>query len=459
MENQPFLSLGMMSGTSMDGIDAALLETDGSPQHIREIGHGSAAYPPPFRTLLKAAEYSIKKRAEEAIAVNTPDVDAILNNAQKNFLIDLQGYLRHELKLEESDINPTLQELSSYLYPDHAKVPITLNAIIEHSTGLHAKLAEELLQKAGKSPQDVDVVGCHGQAFFHRPAAGVSIVLNNGKQLAHHLGITVVNDFRSNDVKAGGQGAPFAPLYHQALAMSDQKIPCAVINCGGIANVTFVTSDKATDLLGFDTGPGNGLIDRFVRQRTHGRENMDKDGRYGRRGIVNDEVLKLLYEKSLIKEAKNYFSMKPPKSLDIGDMTLIPELDQLSLEDGCATLEAFTADTIVHSLTFMKNPDLIPQNWILAGGGWHNPVIRKQFELKLKQRVQGDVKVYLADEVGWNSQALEAQIFAYLAVRSLQNMPLSVPGTTGVACPLSGGAIFVPTTGATKKVQEFLYKA
>lgn len=445
-----------MSGTSMDGIDAALLRTDGTPNNLIEIASSSFIYPVPFRILLKAAEYSIRKCAEQAVSNKLVESSAILKQAESNFPADLREYLHQELKMEDSGIEAMIADLTSYLTPDKPNTDPSLAAIIVHSTYLHGKVAQELLQTTGTGPQDVDVVGCHGQTFFHRPSVGVSIAENNGHDLAKQLGITVVNDFRTNDVKSGGQGAPFAPLYHQALALRDQKVPCAVVNCGGIANVTFITNDEVTDLLGFDTGPGNGLIDRFVRQRTHGQENMDKDGRYGRSGIVNERLLKLLYEKSIIKDGQNYFSMVPPKSLDIGDMRLIPELDELSLEDGCATLEAFTADTIVYSLKYIKNRVLIPHTWILAGGGWRNPVILKHLEHKLNQQINGKVQVYHADEAGWNGQALEAQIFAYLAVRSILGLPLSVPGTTRVPRPLSGGVIFVPPSGASPKVLEHL---
>jgi len=449
MNHPVFLSIGLMSGTSMDGIDAALLKTDGSPGTLCELAVESMCYTPQFRMLLKAAEYSIRKRAEQAIDAHILDTPFILSKARENFSQDLEEYLKKELKLDNRAIPTKLQELGHYLHPNY---PPTLDGIIQHSTILHGSLVIKLLQKTGREAETIDVVGCHGQAFFHRPSVGISIVLNNGQELAEQVGIPVVNDFRRQDIAAGGQGAPFAPLYHQALAIRDKKIPCAVVNCGGIANVTYVLNDRMTDLIGFDTGPGNGLIDQFVRQRTNGRENMDKNGQYGQQGKVNDDALKLLYQKSLTKNDCCYFFRTPPKSLDIGDMELVPELDALSLEDGCATLEAFTADTIVYSLRFLKDSATIPQYWILTGGGWNNPVIREQFEIRLKQYFNKDITIQLADEVGWNSQAMEAQIFAYLAVRSLQNKPLSVPGTTRVPHPLSGGSIFIPIKGASLKL-------
>jgi anhydro-N-acetylmuramic acid kinase len=240
-------------------------------------------------------------------------------------------------------------------------------------------------------------------------------------------------------VAAGGQGAPFAPLYHQALAVRDHKLPVAVVNCGGIANITIIQDADESGLLAFDTGPGNGLIDRLIRQRTQGREGMDRDGHYGLQGKVCEKTLAALFAKSLMQEGKNYFELSPPKALDIGDMVLIPELETLSLEDACATLEVFTAESIVRSLKLVNIP--IPQHWILAGGGWHNPVILRE----LKSRLGSGIQVMTADEAGWNSQAMEAQIFAYLAVRSLEKKPLSLPGTTRVPAPMTGGELYLPT--------------
>ncbi len=260
--------------------------------------------------------------------------------------------------------------------------------------------------------------------------------------LASELLTTVVADFRSADIAAGGQGAPLAPIYHHALAVRNHKIPAVVINCGGISNLSVITSEAETDLTGYDAGPGNGLIDRFVRQRTAGKEHMDKDGQYGLRGSVNLDVLKSLHEKSLKKNGRQYLSLPVPKSLDIGDMELIPELDALTIEDGCATLEAFTADAIVESLNLLTTA--IPRTWILTGGGWKNPVIRAELEQRLEVKLNGRVEILTADQAGWNSQAMEAQLFAYLAVRSQQNKMLTFPGTTGVQEPLTGGSISLP---------------
>jgi anhydro-N-acetylmuramic acid kinase len=417
-----FLSIGLMSGTSMDGIDAALIESDGL-NHIKELGHSSLSYEALFKIALKAAEYSVKKAQGD------------LKQAETNFPQTLNDYLTLELK--QTNTKKTAEDLHRMLQGD-----VSLKNIITHSTHLHAKIVKKLLAEMNISAEKIRVVGYHGQTLFHNPKHATSIIVGDGQMLANALGITVINDFRSNDMAHGGQGAPFAPLYHLALCVRDQFIPAAVINCGGISNISLISAEDSKSLIAFDMGPGNGLIDRLVRQRTNGQEDMDRDGHYGQQGRVDETVLTALFKKALLNDSQNYFSLKPPKALDIGDLHLIPELDHLSLEDACRTLEAFTAESILRSLDFVKTT--LPKRWILAGGGWNNPVILEELRQRLTQRLGADLKIQNADEVGWNSQALEAQIFAYLAIRSLKNLPLSLPGTTGVPEPLSGGCIYQP---------------
>lgn len=382
-----------MSGTSMDGVDAALLKTDGSPHILEEIGHVAISYDRVFKQSLKAAEQVIRKCAGDLKA---------------------------------------------------AKLYYPLDAIIHQSTQYHLTAIQKLLAFTKYVPQQIAVIGYPGQTMFHSPAHKISTVIGDPQYVADTLNITVIHDFRSHDIAMGGQGAPFAPLYHQALAIRDNKIPLAVVNCGGIANITLINREHESTLLGFDTGPGNGLIDRLMTQRTHGKETMDTDGRYGKKGVVHDAVLKKLYQTALLQEKQNYFLKPPPKSLDIGDMQLIPELDTLSLEDACATLEAFTADTIVHSIELCHID--IPATWVLTGGGWSNPIIYKELKDRLSKKLDKNKKLHIltANEIGWNSQAMEAQIFAYFAVRSLQNQPLTMPNTTGVAMPCSGGRAYIP---------------
>ncbi len=385
-------AVGLMSGTSMDGIDAALLVTDGQ-RFIQERGSHSLRYTPAFRKELKRAEQAVREARGDLAA------------ARASF----RG----------------------------------LDEVVRESTDLHAQVVEELLEGEGHRASQIDVVGYHGQTLYHRPADRVTVQAGDGERLAKRLGIPVVFDFRSNDVRHGGQGAPFAPLYHEALALQMGIAPVCVANCGGISNITII-SGRSAELSAFDCGPGNGLIDRFVAARTG--KPCDEDGVFGLQGRVHDRVLAALRSSAVrTADGADYLMRPPPKSLDINDLVLVPELEGLTLQDGCATLEAFTAACIVESLAWIEQRGIpVPLLWVLGGGGWKNPVIVRELSARLRERLGDGVRMQHAEAVGWNGTALEAQIFAYLAVRSLRGLPLSIPGTTGVPEPLTGGVLAKP---------------
>jgi anhydro-N-acetylmuramic acid kinase len=392
------LAIGLMSGTSMDGVDVALLDTDGE-QIIQTRGHISLSYDPAFQALLKSAEHAF--------------------------------YLNQ----------------GNHLAADHylqSKHNITLDNIIERSTEWHQKAIEQLLAQLNISRTTIDIIGYHGQTLFHNPSAGLTVQVGNSQYLANTFGVPVVSHFRQNDIEHGGQGAPLAPLYHQALAVRDQQYPIAIVNCGGIANITLITGPLYEDIYAFDTGPGNALIDRYLKQQTAGQVCMDKDGQYGLHGNIHAETLSSLFEKSCICQGKNYFILPPPKSLDINDLQLIPELNKLSINDACATLAAFTAQTIIDSV--VRAELSIPTIWVIAGGGAKNPVICRELLQKGTEITSKKISVKTADEMSWNAQGMEAELFAWLAVRSLKQLPLSIPQTTGVSQPISGGSIFRPET-------------
>lgn len=409
-----FYAIGLMSGTSMDGIDAALIETDGTPAYVRFIQATSLTYAPTFSLLLKVLEHAARQC--------TGDLEAV----SANFPRYVEEYAA---QLGQKEV-----------WFDRAALPCapTVEGIIAHSTFLHAQSVCTLLAQSGLEAEQVHVVGYHGQTLYHNPSLGQSLIVGDGSALATLTGIDVVNDFRGADLAAGGQGAPFAPLYHQALAFQNRKFPAAFVNCGGIANITFVPDDNPHNLMAFDTGPGNALIDRFVRQRTHGRELLDYNGRYGLAGRVDEGVLAQLYQQGALRGLVNMLVQKPPKALDSGDVHLIPALDTLSLEDGCATLAAFTARTLIDSLRFSKAP--CPRYWFLAGGGWKNPAIYQAFSHALLNHCP-DVIIQHASDAYWRGDSLEAELFAYLAVRHMRGLPLSYPGTTGVPQPICGGML------------------
>jgi anhydro-N-acetylmuramic acid kinase len=360
----PVWAMGLMSGTSMDGVDAALIRTDG--ETVAQFGGAlSAPYPPETQRRFRAA----------------------LDDAQK---LGVNGPL-----------------------------PGLFAAIEAQSTALHTDAVAALLRQEGLDPKSVAVIGYHGQTVLHRPDKRQTLQLGSGAALARAAGIDVVNDFRGADVRAGGQGAPLVPLYHQALV---QRLavnePIAVLNIGGVANVTFV--GPSGDLLAFDTGPGNALIDDWARRHTgHG---VDKDGRLAAAGQVHAARL-------MAALAHPYFTKPGPKSLDRLDFTS-EMAEGLSVEDGAATLTALTAASIAEAI---RHAPERPARWVVCGGGRRNPVL-----LAMLRRYLGN-NVQTAEDVGWRGDDLEAEAFAYLAVRALRGLPLSLPTTTGVPRPMTGG--------------------
>jgi anhydro-N-acetylmuramic acid kinase len=359
-------ALGLMSGTSLDGVDAAIVETDGE----------SAVVPGPSL----AVPY-------------TPEERAILRAAL---------------------------EAAKTWEPD-APMPQAVAEAERLLTLAHAQAVRTLLKQANLKPEDIDVIGFHGQTVLHQPDRRRTVQIGMGAELARLTGIDVVNDFRSADVAAGGHGAPLVPLYHQALVKSlGTKESVAVINIGGVGNVTYVGSDGT--LIAFDTGPGNALIDDWAHRHTD--IPVDKDGALAAEGEVDVDALEKLMDNP-------FFDLTPPKSLDRFSFSPDP-VDHLSPQDGAATLTAFTVEAIARGLAHIPG---MPTRFIVCGGGRHNPTLMKM----LSRRLQGGVLP--AEDVGWRGDDVEAEAFAYLAVRSLKGLPLSLPTTTGVPEPMRGGKL------------------
>ena len=418
------VAIGLMTGSSMDGIDAAIIETDGR-EKIQFIAGFSLEFSLSSKQLLRMTEYAVQREQGDMVRV------------EHYFHQHMNDYVARFLGNELHIVDLWLKELGLDTIPE-----LNYQAVVRYLTQMHAHLVKQLMNKANMDKDSVHVIGFHGQNWYHNPQRRITLQGGDGQLLADLTGITVVNNFRENDVKHGGNGAPFAPLYHQALALHKGYYPIAFVNCGGIANITVVSGKSQEALVAFDVGPGNVLIDRYIRLHTQGKEWMDEDGHYGKNGSVHQDVLALLKEKAVLTEEGNFLKKLPPKSLDTRDFSLIEELEPLSFEDACATLEAFTAHCIVDSLDFIKNA--LPKLWVLSGGGWKNPVILQDFKDFLKEKLGEEAKILPADELGWDSQYMEAEIFAYLAVRSLCELPLSYPNTTGVPKPLSGGVCYQP---------------
>jgi anhydro-N-acetylmuramic acid kinase len=358
-------AIGLMSGTSLDGVDAAWVETD---------GHRVTALGPSLTLPYDAA-------------------------------------LRQELR--------ALLDLAPTLPADDAR----LRDATERLTGYHAEAVAAIGRKA-------DLVGFHGQTILHQPDRRRTWQIGDAALLASRTGLPVAHDFRSDDVAAGGQGAPFAPAYHAALAASlgAASGPLAVLNVGGVANVTWIGSDGA--LLAFDTGPGNGPLDDWVARHTG--QAYDQGGKLAGAGQADRSVLDRLL-------SHPYFEQAPPKSLDRLDFAGVLRssgLIGLSAADGAATLAAFTVASVVRARALLPEA---PVRWLVSGGGRHNPVLMAGLRAAL------GVPADPVEAVGWDGDALEAQCFGFLAVRVAAGLPLSYPGTTGVPHPMPGGRLVQPT--------------
>jgi len=286
-------------------------------------------------------------------------------------------------------------------------------------TEAHAAVVQRLIERHAIA--GVELIGFHGHTILHEPARRRTWQLGDGALLARLTGIDVVGDFRSADVAAGGEGAPFAPIFHAALSATLER-PLAVVNIGGVANVTWIGA-TADALIAFDTGPGNALIDDWVRARTGAA--ADYDGALAAAGKVDEAQVARFLDQP-------YFARRPPKSLDRDDFAAF-KLDGLATADGAATLTAITAAAIARARVHFPVP---PRRVLVTGGGRHNPVLMQMLAARLA------LPVAPVEAVGWEGDAIEAQAFAYLALRARAGLPLSFPGTTGVPQPLTGGVLF-----------------
>ena len=202
-------------------------------------------------------------------------------------------------------------------------------------------------------------------------------------------------------------------------------------------------------MLGFDTGPANGLIDLYVKEKAGLA--LDLDSQLAQRGTVSEEAVQALIKNSIIlKDGRNYLDIQPPKSLDIRDYTFrVPEFERLSLEDGCATLNAFTAECVARGVSwFQKAGFEVPMTWVLCGGGAYSPHMRTQLLQRISAHAGKEIRLVSADTIGWSAQGMEAELFAYLAARTVKGLPITFPGTTGVSSPTIGGSCFYPIQSA-----------
>lgn len=373
-------AIGLMSGTSLDGIDVALLRSDGE-DYLERGPFLSVAYSDEFR--------------------------------QK-----LTGSLQTSRQIKQRDERPgDLGELETEL------------------TELHIDAVESFIEKYNLRKSDIDLVGFHGQTVLHRPDDGLTVQLGDGELMANRLGMPVVYDMRANDMSNGGQGAPLAPAYHHALAANlDPQWrgmnPVCFVNIGGISNLTYIDGDKPPHA--FDCGTGNVLIDQWVEMHTS--QPYDEGGKIAKSGNVITEIAN-----SYIKPLTD----KLDKGLSLDRLDFKP-LDQgrCNLEDGARTLSYVTAKLIANA---EKRLPKKPKLWVLSGGGRLNRTLVSELHSALNiEHGTNEYRMINSEDLSISGDAVEAEAWAYLAIRSFKGLPLTYPTTTGVNAVCRGGLVKLP---------------
>ncbi|MDA9071750.1 anhydro-N-acetylmuramic acid kinase [Candidatus Pelagibacter sp.] len=367
-----YTSLGLMSGTSMDGIDASVIKSNGEDKC--------------------------------------------------EIIFDQYFEYNEEIYRELINIRDKISSTKDLKINSSA-----VNALERKITLFHAKICKQIIEEHSF---DLDFVGFHGQTIFHNADEKISRQLGDGHLLSSLLKKRVVFNFRENDLINGGQGAPLTPIFHHLLVNQNEiKLPVCILNIGGIANITIIPSKDQNDLKSKDIGPGNCLLDEWVRKQSKGR--YDKNGEMAKRGSTSKIILNLAID--------NYDKIKNNKclSLDIKDFDL-NFVRGLSLEDGLSTLTDFTAsiicDSIVNEINFIKDKNL---KLLICGGG------RKNLSLinAIKKKLPDNINLMIIDDYNIKGDFVESQAFAYLAIRSYLEKPISFPKTTNVDKPCNGGVL------------------
>ncbi len=364
-------AIGLMSGTSLDGIDVAMVKTDGETV----VQHGSS---------------------------RTFHYDSAQRGLLKDAIEDARNLTGHTAR------------------------PGCLAETERQLTNWHVAAVESFSEDLGLTPAEIDVVGFHGQTVLHRPEKRLTVQLGDGPTLARRLGRPVVYDLRAADVAAGGQGAPLVPVYHRALAAKFDERPIAFLNIGGVANMTWIGEGDA--IAAFDTGPGNALLNDWCEK--HLGEAMDRDGKLAARGVLDTKAFMTL-------ALDSYFEKPVPKSLDRNAFD-VSCLEGLSPEDGAATLTHFTATSIARGVGHLPER---PKLYVICGGGRLNPMMMREIHGLFGPLGE---RVVTAEQAGFDGDAIEAEAWAYLAVRSLKGLPITFPGTTKAPRPMTGGVLASP---------------
>lgn len=349
-----FFIIGLMSGTSVDGVDASFIETNGD-DYFKPIANLYLPYSQEFQIKLKK----------------------VMNDKRDWFDLEI--------------------ELTKY-----------------HANCVNALLVQNKIDKT-----KVTAIGFSGQTIYHNPKQGVTWQIGNPHLLAKLTNIDVISDFRRRDVAFGGNGAPLIPVFHQCL-MHTQQSPVAMLNIGGVANITYIHDNE---IIAFDTGPGNSLInDAMIK---HYNKLYDHEGLTAKLGKINRKIIQQILNHP-------FFNQLPPKSLDRNDFMHVAELvSNLTKEDSIATLTELTVSSITAGIALLPK---VPLKVYLCGGGTHNKTILES--------LQNHLNIHNIDELGCNPDFIESQGFAYLAARFLRKLPSSFSSTTGVTKPTIAGVLY-----------------
>jgi anhydro-N-acetylmuramic acid kinase len=378
MKNKLYTAIGLMSGTSMDGVDVSLIRSDGINQFINVLD--------------EYFEY---------------------NESLQQQLIELRNLISNinDLKLYSSRLNELEREMTLF----HSKIVIDISS---------------------KYQDEVDFVGFHGQTIFHNPEQKISKQLGDGKLMSQLVKKKIIYNFRQEDMINKGQGAPLTPIFHNLLSKKINEnhqidFPICFLNIGGISNITKIIKkdEKLEDNIeAFDSGPGNCMIDEWVRKNS--KNNFDENGSIAKSGKIDQLILNQAID--------NFQIDKFDKSLDVKNFD-ISFVRGLSLEDGCATITNFTAYLIAKGIEHSNGNNIKPIKYLICGGGRRNTFLIQSIKVYLSHKK--NISLNSIDDYSLNGDYIESQAFGYLSIRSFLNLPISYPKTTGCKTPTVGGEL------------------
>ena len=378
MKNKLYTAIGLMSGTSMDGVDVSLIRSDGINQFINVLD--------------EYFEY---------------------NESLQQQLIELRNLISNinDLKLYSSRLNQLEREMTLF----HSKIVIDISS---------------------KYQDEVDFVGFHGQTIFHNPEQKISKQLGDGKLMSQLVKKKIIYNFRQEDMINKGQGAPLTPIFHNLLSKKINEnhqidFPICFLNIGGISNITKIIKQDGKledNIEAFDSGPGNCMIDEWVRKNS--KNNFDENGSIAKSGKIDQLILNQAID--------NFQIDKFDKSLDVKNFD-ISFVRGLSLEDGCATITNFTAYLIAKGIEHSNGNNIKPIKYLICGGGRRNTFLIQSIKVYLSHKK--NISLNSIDDYSLNGDYIESQAFGYLSIRSFLNLPISYPKTTGCKTPTVGGEL------------------